>query len=170
MQRMFLAVVPPDEVLDEINDLPTRPQRGVSFTRRAQWHITLKFLGQTNPADALTALAAIDATEATVCLGPKVSLLGTRIVMLPASGLDDLAATTASAFQDVGEPQDPREFAAHLTLARLKGAPLKNPDTVSVLGAPFDITFPATALELISTEVTDEGTIHTVVAEKLLNP
>jgi RNA 2',3'-cyclic 3'-phosphodiesterase len=39
---------------------------------------------------------------------------------VPVAGLDDLAAAVATATAEVGEPPDPRPFAGHLTLARLR--------------------------------------------------
>ena len=151
-----------------IADLPTKALRGVRYTKRSQWHITIKFLGKTDTAAALLALAQLETPTAQVTLGPAVSLLGKRVVMLPAAGLDDLAIATASAFAEVGEPQPDREFNGHLTLARLKGAPLRDPSLVSVLGAPISATFSATSLELVKTELSDEAVTHTVVAERSL--
>lgn len=166
--RLFVAVVPPPEVIDLIADLPTRALRGVRYTKRDQWHVTIKFLGQVETADALHALDQVEASTTQVTLGPAVTLLGTRIVILPAVGLDDLAEATATAFDGVGEPQPPRDFAGHLTLARLKGAPLRDPRLVSVLGAPISATFSAATLTLIKTELKPEGATHTIVAEKAL--
>lgn len=165
---MFLAVIPPDEVISTIGDLPTRALRGVRYTRRQQWHFTIKFLGQTEVAEAFTALAQLDAPQAEVTLGPKVELLGTRIVMVPATGLEELATATNAAFDGVGEPQEPRDFAGHITIARLKGAPLRDPSVVSVLGAPISTTFTASSIALIKTELEDDGAVHTIMAEKSL--
>lgn len=158
-----MAVRPPPEVIDAIADLPTRALRGVKYTRRAQWHVTLRFLGDCQRHRALEAFAALRAPKATVTLGPDVALLGNRVVMLAAAGLDDVAAEVATAFADVGEPTE-REFAGHLTLARLKGRPLRDPGLVSVLGEPFAMSFDASEVELIKTELSPEGATHTLVA------
>ena len=160
--------MPPPEIIDAIDLLPTRPQRGVRFTRRTQWHITVKFLGKTNTDDALRALADMDARATEATLGPEVVLLGSRVVMIPVAGLDDLANAVNTAFSGVGEDQDARDFVGHVTLARLKGAPLRDPGLVSVLGAPMTASFGVHTLALIKTEVGPEGTVHTQLAEKVL--
>lgn len=166
-ERMFVAVTPPASVIDAISDLPTRALRGVSFTRRNQWHITLRFLGDCQRHEALGALEEFQAPAAEVTLGPEVSLLGDRIVMLPVLGLDELASTVAVAFADVGEPTD-RDFAGHLTLARLKGRALRDPSMVSVIGAPFSATWRTESIDLWKSEVTSDGAVHTLVASQTL--
>lgn len=161
-------MIPPPEIIDAISDLPTKAQRGVRYTKREQWHVTVKFLGETNTAEAFTALAQLDGQATDATIGPAVTLLGTRIVMLPVAGLEALAAATTEAFADVGEPQPERDFQGHLTIARLKGAPLRDPSTVSVIGTPIDLTFRASTIALIKTELAPEGATHTLLAEKQL--
>lgn len=168
IERMFLSVSPPPEVIDAISDLPTEPLRGVRFTRRNQWHISLRFLGDVERHHALHSLSELSASGALVTLGPQVELLGNRVVILPADGLNDLAAAVAERFDGVGEPVE-REYQGHLTLARLKGRPLKNPSLVSVLGAPLSATFAVDTIDLWKTEITDEGTTHTIVATQELS-
>ena len=167
IERMFLAITPPDEVIDAISDLPTRALRGVSFTRRKQWHVTMRFLGEADRDRALGALEALAAPAADVTLGPEVTLLGDRIVMLPAAGLEDVAAAVSETFAGIGDAPA-REFAGHLTLARLKGRPLRDPSMVSVLGAPISATWHAETIDLWKSEVTAEGTEYTLVATQNL--
>lgn len=168
IERMFLSVTPPPEVIDLISDLPTEPLRGVRYTRRNQWHISLRFLGDVERHVALEALAALAADAPTVTLGPDVTLLGTRVVILPAHGLDPLAATVGECFEGIGEPVE-RDYEGHLTLARLKGRPLRDPSIVSVLGAPLSATFQVETLDLWKSEITDEGATHTLVASQELD-
>ena len=167
IERMFLAITPPPEVIDAIADLPTKPLRGVRYTKRKQWHITLRFLGDCERHEALGALAGFEGTGTTVTLGPEVGLLGTRVVVVPADGLDALAEQVDTAFGHVGEPTD-REFSGHLTIARLKGRPLKDPTLVSVLGAPISTTWPVDTIDLWKSEVTQDGAVHTLVATQTL--
>lgn len=169
-QRMFVAVTPPADVLRAIDDLPTRAQRGVRYTRRDQWHITVLFLGDADPTEATEALDGLAASPAEVTLGPAVTLLGTRVLIVPASGLEELAASTATAFAGIGEQQDDRDYLGHLTLARLKGAPLRDPATVSVLGAPVDERFMATRLTLFTSEPGPDESSHAIVSERGLAP
>jgi len=165
LQQLYVAVTPPADVIDTIDNLPTKAQRGVRFTKRDRWHVTLKFLGDIEPDDAAAVLWELKAAAVDVALGPKVSLLGSRILMIPAKGLDELAATTAAAFDDVAEPQPDRDFTGHLTLARLKGAPLRDPSSISVFEHPIEAGFRATSLALYGTELTPEGSVRTLIAE-----
>jgi len=167
IERMFLAISPPAEVVDVIADLPTRALRGVRFTKRKQWHITMRFLGDCERQEALNALAAFHGASGDITLGPEVSLLGTRVVIVPAAGLDSLAAQVDDEFGQVGEPTD-REFVGHLTIARLKGRPLKDPSLVSVLGAPISATWHQDTIDLWKSEVTADGATHTLVATQEL--
>lgn len=167
VERMYLAVRPPPEVIDIVSDLPTKPLRGVRYTRRDQWHITLRFLGDVERNDALGALAQLQAPTATATLGPSVQLLGTRVVIVPADGLDDVAAAVTETFAGIGEPNE-RDFAGHLTLARLKGSPLRDLSLVSVLDAPISATFFVDTVELWKSELSNEGATHTLVASQEL--
>jgi len=167
IERMFLAVTPPPEVIDIISDLPTRALRGVRYTKRKQWHITMRFLGDCERHHALNALETLQAPAADVTLGPDVTLLGNRVVMIPAIGLDATAAAVDDAYGDIGEATD-RDFVGHLTLARLKGRPLRVPSMVSVLGAPISATWHVDTIDLWKSEVTQEGAVHTLVATQQL--
>lgn len=167
IERMFLAITPPPEVIDVISDLPTKPLRGVSYTKRKQWHVTMRFLGDCQRHEALQALELLQAPSADATLGPAVTLLGQRVVMIPASGLDGVAAEVARTFAHVGEPTE-RDFDGHLTLARLKARPLRDPSMVSVLGAPISTTWHVDSIDLWKSEVTQEGAVHTLVATQNL--
>ena len=168
IERMFLAVTPPPEVIDLVSDLPTEPLRGVRYTRRKQWHISLRFLGDVNRQAALDAFAAFEAPQVTINLGDQVELLGTRVVILPVQGLDGTAAAIDASFEHLGEPRD-HDFSAHLTIARLKGRPLRDPSLVSFLGAPLSATFTVREIGLWKSEINDEGAEHTLVATQELN-
>jgi 2'-5' RNA ligase len=127
----------------------------------------MRFLGDCERHEALEALELLQAPAADVTLGPAVELLGPRVVMIPASGLNDVAAEVAKTFSHVGEPTE-RDFDGHLTLARLKARPLRDPSMVSVLGAPISTTWHVGTIDLWKSEVTQEGAVHTLVATQNL--
>ena len=122
MPRLFVAVWPPAEVLDLIEGLP-RPERpGVRWTRRDQWHVTLRFLGPVDdPAPVVEALQAMEAEATEAVLGPAVTRLGRGVVCVDVAGLEAVAAAVVDATARFGKPPDRRPFHGHLTLARLKG-------------------------------------------------
>lgn len=163
--RLFLAVIPPDDIIGKIRDLPSQSQRGVRWTKPEQWHITLKFLGVANPYEAIPALTQVDGQKTTARIGPAVTLLGQRVMILPVTGVEALAAAIAEPFAEIGEPQEPREFAGHLTLARLKGAPLKDPSSVSLLDHEFSAEFPVETIALVESQLSSDGATYEVLAE-----
>src|SRR4029453_17415359 len=104
-----------------ISALP-RPERvGVRWTRRDQWHVTLRFLGRVEqPAQAAAALASIDVPRTEAVLGPDVTRLGRGVVCVEVHGLEEVAAAVVNATAAVGRPPEKRPFHGHLTLARVK--------------------------------------------------
>ena len=68
LRRAFVAVVPPQPVLDTIealvpHDPDRRSARRMRWTRRAQWHVTVEFLGRVDDAAALTGTLRDATTE-----------------------------------------------------------------------------------------------------------
>lgn len=59
LQRAFLAVVPPPDVLDAVDGLFDRSARSrFQWTRRDQWHLTVQYFGKVADADALVGALA----------------------------------------------------------------------------------------------------------------
>ena len=122
MARLFVAVSPPAAVLDHVAALDRPVVAGVRWTDRGQWHVTLRFLGRVDDvATAVGALAGVRAAPAVASLGPAVGRFGQRVLHVPVSGLDAVAAAVVAATAHVGERPDERPFAGHLTLARVTG-------------------------------------------------
>jgi 2'-5' RNA ligase len=130
--RLFIAVQPPADVLDEVERAVTalRERAGPGPTANLRWdirekfHVTLRFLGEV-PDDALAEVtAAVDAaplapTEAE--LGPAFVRLGRQVLCLPVSGLDGLATAVVAATSALGKPPEARAFRGHVTVARVQG-------------------------------------------------
>jgi RNA 2',3'-cyclic 3'-phosphodiesterase len=126
--RLFVAVWPPEDVLDAIAALERPDTRSVRWTGRDQWHVTLRFLGELEeaPNDLLEPFRAMPPVRVT--LGPRTERLSGRVLMIPVHGLDDLAAAIA-------DPAETRPFHGHLTLARARDRGGKIP--ASLAGAPI---------------------------------
>ena len=45
MPRLFIAVWPPPDVVEQVAALPRPPVAGLRWTEPEQWHVTLRFLG-----------------------------------------------------------------------------------------------------------------------------
>jgi 2'-5' RNA ligase len=129
--RLFAGVWPPEDVLDAIETLPRRAD--VRWTLREQWHVTLLFIGEVDDdgpwVDRLHEVAA-RFSPPTVTLGPKTTMLGPENLVIPAVGLDDVAAAFGA-----------EKFRGHLTLSRRA--------THHLAGEPFDATFDVTEIALI---------------------
>ena len=156
--RLFLAVWPPPEIVERLAALPRTEQAGVRWVPPENLHLTLRFLGQADPEDVDASLGHLELPTAEVTLGPAVSRLGRSVVVIPATGLDELAAVVRDATAMIGQPLDPRPFAGHLTLARLK-----HRAACGVAGAPFRATFPVTSIALVESTQTGRGVEYTTL-------
>ncbi len=119
---MFVGVWPSDEVCSTLARLPRRDDHRVRWTRRENWHVTLRFLGdlQASELDKLIELvdeAAARMAPVTAVLGPTTRILHRAVLMAPVTGLDKIARAVADATYTMGEPPE-RRFTGHLTLAR----------------------------------------------------
>ena len=123
MPRLFVAVWPPDEVVRELAAMPRPEVDGLRWTKPERLHITLRFLGQCDEAEATEALRRVSFTPVTVKLGPALERLGRGVVMLPVSGVDRLAAAVTGATGQIGQPPPNRRFTGHMTMARFRRDP-----------------------------------------------
>ncbi len=122
MPRLFVAVWPPDEVLDAVAGLARPEVPGLRWTGREQWHVTLRFLGAVeDPSPVVDALGTVGRRlEAMVAeLGPAVGRFGHRLLHVPVVGLDELAGIVVDATTGLGRPPEDRAFSGHITLARV---------------------------------------------------
>lgn len=143
--RLFVAVRPPDAVLDVVGGL-RRPERdGVRWTTRPQWHVTLRFLGEVDdPAPVVAALEAAPLVRCAATVGPRVAALGRGVVMAPVTGLDALAEGVVAATAPFGRPPEARAFRGHLTLARVRRGPVRD-----LVGEGIDLRFPVEDVRLV---------------------
>lgn len=144
--RLFVAVRPPESVLDAIARLPRPDESAARWTTRDQWHVTLRFLGNIDtPEPVVSALdvALAGCAPVDVVLGPRARMLRRQVVYLPIEGLDAIAGLVARATASFGEPPPSRPFMGHVTLARTKGA------RVDVSGLGLAATWTVGEVELI---------------------
>jgi 2'-5' RNA ligase len=159
LPRLFVAAWPPAGVLDLLETLPRPSDPGVRWTRRDQWHVTLRFLGAADPAAAVAALASLDVAAAEAVLGPLTARLGQSVVVVPVAGLTEVAVAVAAVTAEVGEPPDPRPFAGHLTLARLRQRP-----ACGVTGFRLAARFAVRELHLVRSHLDHEGARYETLA------
>ena len=156
MARLFVAVAPPEEVLERVAALHRPEVAGLRWTTRPQWHVTLRFLGAVDDVHAAAeALARARAAPAEAVLGPAVGRFGQRVLHVPVLGLDEVAAAVVAATADVGEPPEERPFAGHLTLARVqRGARV---DLRRLTGEPVEGRWPVEEVCLLQSHLSPRG-------------
>jgi 2'-5' RNA ligase len=163
MPRLFVAVVPPDDVLDAVAALERPPVSGLRWTSREQWHVTLRFLGTVADAGPVVeALSGIALPAATAVVGPAVGRFGHRLLHVPVAGLDEAEAVVRGVTADLGEPPEDRPFRGHLTLARVtKGVRV---DLRALAGAPVEGQWAVTEIALVESRLSAAGARYSVVA------
>ena len=149
--RLFVAVRPPEEVLDQLAALPRSDATGLRWTTRDQWHVTLRFLGSVDDVDGVVAaLSGVRHAACDVEVGPATTRLGPGVLMLPVRGLDSLAAALPF-------PAD-RPFTGHLTLARARGRGGRVPS--ALVGTPFAARWSATSFSLVRSQTKQTGAVY----------
>jgi 2'-5' RNA ligase len=162
--RLFVAVIPPANVLDLLATIPREARSDVRYTTREQWHVTLRFLGDADIDEASAALARVDATAAEAVLGPRVERLGRSVAMVPCAGLDSLATEVRRATADMEHPVEAtRGFVGHLTIARMKSA-----RACPASGFAVDASFAVTEVHLVRSHLSRDGSRYEIVASRSL--
>lgn len=162
MPRLFVAVWPPEEVLDRLAALDRPEVKGLRWTRRDQWHVTLRFLGGVpDPAPVVEALAGLALPAGDAVLGPAVDRFGRRIVHVPVAGLETIAAGVVAATARLGSPPDDRPFHGHITLARAadRGRVDLRPFTGAIVGAEWRVD----AVCLVESRLSPAGARYEVI-------
>ncbi len=184
--RLFVAVCLPQEVRDglaAVQDRLRRAQADVSWVKPANLHITLKFLGETEPkrlerigpalADAARSVAPFLVAVAGVgTFGgriPRVVWVGVRE---GSAALETLAGAIESGLARVGFPKERRGFTAHFTLGRVRSprnaeallAAIRDEPTVPLGAVPVE------EFVLMQSRLDPGGSIYTVLERFPLQP
>jgi len=168
--RLFVAVWPNDDVLATLAALDRPRLRGLRWTAREQWHITLRFLGNVELEQVDAVVSAIESVEVPgpvrAVMGPATARFGQRILHIPVAGLDDVAAGVIAATESLGEPPEDRAFAGHITLARVR--PRSRIDLRTLCGVPLAGEWPVRQLTLVSSVPDPAGARYEVIASRNL--
>jgi RNA 2',3'-cyclic 3'-phosphodiesterase len=162
MPRLFVAVWPPEDVLDLLAGLDRVEIRGLRWTRRDQWHVTLRFLGGIqDPASAVEALSGLELPATDAVLGPEVDRFGRRVLHVPVGGLDGAAAGVVAATAGLGQPPEDRPFHGHITLARV--ADRARVDLRPLIGRAVDAEWRVDAICLVASRLSPAGARYEVL-------
>ncbi len=159
MARLFVAIWPPDEVLDALGDLPQPRDQGVRWVDRDKRHITLRFFRDADADALIDALDHAELPSATAHLGPSIDVLGERSLVVPVDGVDDLA--TAVDRTTRRESSSARRFYGHLTVARLarRARPHRS------VGLRFSASFAVDRVALVHSDLQPDGAVYETLAE-----
>ncbi|MGH9224246.1 MAG: RNA 2',3'-cyclic phosphodiesterase [Acidimicrobiales bacterium] len=165
--RLFVAVWPSADVLEQVAALPRPDVADVRWTRPDQWHVTLRFLGSVVDADvpdlrAALATAARSVGPVTATAGPSVARFARRILHVPVEGLGGLAAAVTQATARFGEPPEERAFTGHITLARAKGRG-RGPDLRPLTGGQVAGEWAVDEVTLVESRLHPGGARYEVV-------
>jgi 2'-5' RNA ligase len=177
LARAFVAVVPPDAVLDALDTRVrglTDEATPLRWLPRQQRHLTLAFLGGVDDADGLTgSLAAAARAVAPVALqlggggafpSPRRASVLWVGVAAGRAELTALATAVAAATEGFARHADDRPFHPHVTVARgARPRPLGG--LVDALGSdPIGPPWTAREVRLVESDTRPDGAIHTVQA------
>jgi 2'-5' RNA ligase len=160
MTRLFVAIWPPDDVLDLLADVERPKDQGVKWVPQENLHITLRFLGDADEDAVCERLDDVLLPAATAVVGPAFDLLGERSLISPVAGVDELAAVVREALHGLGAEPQRRRFQGHITVARLarRARPHRS------AGRRFDARFEVTEVALVASTLTDAGAVYDTVA------
>lgn len=173
--RLFVAAWPDDATRRRLGALQLELGRskGLSFVGPTRWHVTLRFLGEV-PEARIEPLAEAVVTCAAGLDGPVECRLGpgtgwftgVRVLQVPASGLDAVAAAVHRDTVALVPESDSGDllFNGHLTLARSKGRRLSVAALGEMSGLPFEASFNVPHIDLVASEPSPEGHVYTTVA------
>jgi RNA 2',3'-cyclic 3'-phosphodiesterase len=156
--RLFLAVWPPDGVLDAVAALDRPTVIGARWTTRDQWHVTLRFLGELDDEVLPSVVEAVDGlglSPTVARAGPAVELLSPRVVSIPVGGLGELGPAVIEATAGFGRRPEDRPFRGHLTLARLKG--VRRRDLAPLLGTSIDASWTVDEVHVVRSFLSPKG-------------
>jgi 2'-5' RNA ligase len=168
--RLFIAVWPPEDVLDLLARMSRPAARRLRWTSRQQWHVTLRFLGQVSDPESVVAslrevperLRDRGEVEIDAVLGPATTWFGgRRILHVPVSGLDSVAAGVQVATERWAPVEASRPFTGHVTLARVQG---HGTGPAQLAGMPIDARWRVGEVAVVSSTLDPSGARYRTVA------
>lgn len=169
MHRLFVAIDIPERVKGQVVRLGA-DLAGARWVPEGQLHLTLRFIGDVEEslfADLRMGLAAIRAPQFPMHLqgvGFFPPRKDPRVLWVGVEGNDALTALHHQVTKTLalsGIAPEERKFAPHITLARLKGAPVTEVNRFVAAHSAFaSEPFPVSEFVLYSSFLTPKGAIH----------
>ena len=167
-QRMFVAVRPPEHVVEDLEEFlePRHAAADFPFVRPVQWHLTLAFMASVSdralapPEERLADAAGRHATFVASLGGAGAfpDALRAKVLWLGlADGEEELTALAAharTACEISGAPVDGQRFVPHLTLARVR-RPIEGTRWLRVLDTYRGPTWTVDHVDLVASHLRD---------------
>lgn len=163
--RAFLAIYPDVAARRSLADVAPDDADDVRVTDMADWHVTLRFLGdldeeQTRAVTTAARRALEDVGTFTVHLGPLTALgTGARVLFAPVKGAEHVARCLDEALVGLASPRD-GPFRGHLTLARARG---RGRLPASLSGLPVQVAFAVDEVDLVGSRLEPHRAVHHVM-------
>ncbi len=154
MTRLFVALWPPDHVVDVLLGLHRKDERDARFISPENWHVSLRFLGDAEPTAVTAALDRAHLEPVTARMGPAVDVMNERVLIAPVAGIDQLAAAVSAATRDLGTEPLRKRFHGHISLARLRRNGRNVPRT---LGAMIQAEWAVDEIALVQSTLHPDG-------------
>ncbi len=168
LPRLFVAVWPSDEACADLALLPRKDQVGVRFVPEENWHVTLRFLGESHPREVAEALDAVEFPAAVVQLGPVVEYLSDHSLIVRASGCEGLNSLVDRATAHLGDAPPRKRYLGHVTVARLGRSARSGKSravTPPIVGLPLSSSFRVDEVVLVQSHLEPEGARYEVIAK-----
>jgi 2'-5' RNA ligase len=185
--RSFIAIELPENMIDAIQKVQERMRPyglNVRWVRPQNVHLTLKFLGDINEAEAEKVGRAIfESADGVAPLALAAKGVGTfpsikrpRVIWIGVAGqlneLIGLQKRLDGKLEAIGFPAEKRAFKGHLTLGRAKGniGPKQLLEAMTELAGFETEPFVADKVALFKSELKPSGAVYTKLMEAFLAP
>ena len=168
--RLFTALDLPEEVRTQFAELQMPGALNARWTRPAQFHITVRFIGDADPEQALRYENALEQVEvpAAECVPYGLDVLPSRrnprVLIVGLKRSNSLLAVfeaVSNALEAEGLDTADRTYRPHVTLARLNDVSAETVHDFLETHAPPPLpTFRVSALHLYESTLTQDGAVH----------
>jgi 2'-5' RNA ligase len=165
--RLFVALWPPDHVIEHVRSLPRDGWEGVRWVPEPNWHVTLRFIGEADPTAVSHALSKAPLPGTTAVVGSRLETLARTSLVVRVHGVDQLAHAVLQATSTIGRIEHDRPFRGHLTVARTRGGR-------SIVGgrsgarhtdqAPASVEFDVSEVALVASTLSPAGATYATLA------
>lgn len=176
MIRLFVAIPLPQQITEALQSI-AHGLRGARWVSPENYHLTLRFIGEVHNGDADdydVALSQIDAPPVDIdfdglgFFDKKGRVHTLHLQATKTDSLLHLQKKVESALVRAGLSPEPRKFAPHVTVARMKPMPVEPVEKFcaeNTTRLPKDMSFQADHFVLYSSVLTNNGSVYTAEVE-----